>query len=149
MIGGTVPGAGKTTLMRALAAALDASGTSACMTLTEDEVWGERQLGLGSVDHSSARPEFAALLDSAERLRSGQPGSSSSSARPPREAVRLVHDLVAGLGVVRLAGECLDDRSTPTAAVVTTALRRVATALEIRPMVLFCASMLTWPCDAP
>lgn len=61
MASGTSPGAGKTTLVEHLAASLAGDGV---ILVTEDDVWGERRLDDGPVDHASARPEFIELLHS-------------------------------------------------------------------------------------
>lgn len=61
MITGSAPGAGKSTLMRALAASLRGLGASV-LEVSEDAVWGERQLGRLAVDYATAWPEFRALL---------------------------------------------------------------------------------------
>ena len=61
MITGSAPGAGKSTLMRSLAAALRGRGDSV-IEVSEDAVWGDRQLGTLPVDYTTAWPEFRALL---------------------------------------------------------------------------------------
>lgn len=61
MITGSAPGAGKSTLMRGLAAGLRTGGNSV-IEVDEDAVWGERQLGTLPVDYATAWPEFRALL---------------------------------------------------------------------------------------
>ena len=61
MITGSAPGAGKSTLMRTLAAALRGLGDSV-IEVGEDAVWGDRQLGTLPVDYTTAWPEFRALL---------------------------------------------------------------------------------------
>jgi hypothetical protein len=61
MITGSAPGAGKSTLLRELAAALRELGDSV-IEVSEDAVWGERQLGPLPVDYATAWPEFRALL---------------------------------------------------------------------------------------
>jgi len=61
MITGSAPGAGKSTLMRTLAAARRDLG-DAVIEVSEDAVWGERQLGTLPVDYATAWPEFWALL---------------------------------------------------------------------------------------
>jgi thymidylate kinase len=136
MIGGTVPGAGKTTLMRALATALTAGGT-ACMTLTEDEVWGERQLGLAPVDDRSARPEFAALRDPAaqrdERAVRLVEAFRTAAVRADALHATWVQDWVWS----DLAHACLDDTATPTAAAVTGRLPGLATEHGFAATVLF------------
>lgn len=136
MIGGTVPGAGKTTLMKALATALSTSGTSACMTLTEDEVWGKRQLGLAPVDYRSARPEFARLLHPTapheERAARLVDAFSTAATRANALDATWLQDWVWS----DLAHACLDDKATPTGAEVTAQLLQVATDHAVRPMVL-------------
>jgi len=61
MITGSAPGAGKSTLMRTLAAGLRGLGNSV-IEVGEDAVWGDRQLGTLPVDYATAWPEFRALL---------------------------------------------------------------------------------------
>src|SRR4051812_24350060 len=61
MITGSAPGAGKSTLMRTLAAALRDRGDSV-FEVGEDAVWGERQLETLPVDYTTAWPEFRTLL---------------------------------------------------------------------------------------
>jgi len=70
MITGSAPGAGKSTLMRTLAAGLRGLGTSV-IEVGEDAVWGERQLGTLPVDYATTWPEFRALLH--ERPCGGSP----------------------------------------------------------------------------
>ncbi len=70
MITGSAPGAGKSTLMHTLAAALRDLGDSV-LEVSEDAVWGERQLGTLPVDYARAWPEFRALLH--ERPSGGSP----------------------------------------------------------------------------
>ena len=70
MITGSAPGAGKSTLMRTLAAGLRGRGDSV-LEVSEDAVWGERQLGTLPVDYATAWPEFRALLH--ERPSGGSP----------------------------------------------------------------------------
>lgn len=70
MITGSAPGAGKSTLMRTLAAGLRGRGDSV-IEVSEDAVWGERQLGTLPVDYATAWPEFRALLH--ERPSDGSP----------------------------------------------------------------------------
>jgi len=70
IITGSAPGAGKSTLMRTLAAGLRGLGNSV-IEVGEDAVWGERQLGTLPVDYATAWPEFRALLH--ERPCSGSP----------------------------------------------------------------------------
>lgn len=70
MITGSAPGAGKSTLMRTLAARLRGLGGSV-IEVSEDAVWGERQLGTLPVDYATAWPEFRALLH--ERPSGGSP----------------------------------------------------------------------------
>jgi tRNA uridine 5-carbamoylmethylation protein Kti12 len=60
IITGSAPGAGKSTLMRTLAAGLRDLGNSV-IEVGEDAVWGERQLGTLPVDYATAWPEFRAL----------------------------------------------------------------------------------------
>jgi hypothetical protein len=61
IITGSAPGAGKSTLMRGLAASLRTLGDSV-IEVDEDAVWGKRQLGTLPVDYLEAWPEFRALL---------------------------------------------------------------------------------------
>ena len=70
IITGSAPGAGKSTLMRTLAAGLRGLGNSV-IEVDEDAVWGERQLGTLPVDYATAWPEFRALLH--ERPCGGSP----------------------------------------------------------------------------
>lgn len=70
IITGSAPGAGKSTLMRTLAAGLRGQGDSV-IEVSEDAVWGERQLGTLPVDYATAWPEFRALLH--ERPSGGSP----------------------------------------------------------------------------
>jgi thymidylate kinase len=138
MIGGTVPGAGKTTLMNALASVItSARGTRACMTLTEDEVWGERQLGLAPVDLRSARPEFAALLNSAtpheERAARLVDAFRRAATRANALSATWLQDWVWS----DLAHACLGDKASPTATDVTAHLVHLATDHGFHPTVLF------------
>ena len=70
IITGSAPGAGKSTLMRTLAAGLRGLGDKV-LEVSEDAVWGERQLGTLPVDYATAWPEFRALLH--ERPCGGSP----------------------------------------------------------------------------
>lgn len=137
MIGGVVPGAGKTTLMRAFATEIAARGTAACMTLTEDEVWGERQLGLAPVDFQSARPEFAALLDPAvtheERAVRLVDAFRTAATRANALNATWLQDWVWS----DLAHACLGDEAASTATDLTAHLLRLATDHGLHPTVLF------------
>jgi thymidylate kinase len=137
MLAGTVPGAGKTTLMKALVTAMSRSRTRTCMTVTEDDVWGERQLGLAPVDYRSASPEFARLLDPAapqqERAARLVDAFRTAAARADALDATWLQDWVWS----DLAHACLGDRATPTAADVTAHLLRLATDQAVRPTVLF------------
>ena len=70
MITSSAPGAGKSTLMRGLAATLRDRGDSVA-EVAEDAVWGERQLGTLPVEYATAWPEFHTLLH--ERPSGGSP----------------------------------------------------------------------------
>ena len=72
IITGSAPGAGKSTLMRGLAASWRTLGDSVS-EVDEDAVWGKRQLGTSPVDYSEAWPEFWALLH--ERPSAGFPAA--------------------------------------------------------------------------
>jgi hypothetical protein len=58
---GRSPGAGKTTLVRDIAAELSERGEP-ILLVDEDAVWGERRLDDEPVDYRTAWPEFRALL---------------------------------------------------------------------------------------
>jgi thymidylate kinase len=137
MMGGTTPGAGKTTLMEALAAAFSTGAGSACMALTEDDVWGKRQLGLAPVDHRSARPEFVRLLDPTasydERAAGLVDAFLSAVARANAMDALWLQDWVWS----DLARACLRDGGTPTAADVTRELVKLAREGGVQATVLF------------
>lgn len=61
MASGSAPGAGKSTLIDAVAAELRRLGDTVDV-VTEDDVWGERRLDELGVDLTTARPEFVELL---------------------------------------------------------------------------------------
>jgi hypothetical protein len=61
MITGSCPGAGKSSLARDLAGVFGSRGVSV-LTISEDDVWGKRELGLDPVSHASALPEFSAVI---------------------------------------------------------------------------------------
>jgi hypothetical protein len=61
MMTGSCPGAGKTSLARDLAAMFGSRGSSVLM-ISEDDVWGRRELGLDPISYASALPEFSAAL---------------------------------------------------------------------------------------
>jgi len=66
-IASTAPGAGKSTLMAALADRLRADG-SRVLELSEDAVWGERAVGSDPVDYTTAWPVFYDLLHRDQRV---------------------------------------------------------------------------------
>ena len=55
MFTGPSAGSGKSTTMRAVAARLRGDARDV-LSITEDDVWGDRQLGAAPVDRSSALP---------------------------------------------------------------------------------------------
>ncbi len=61
MMSGSCPGAGKSSLATDLAAMFGSLGSSVLM-ISEDDVWGKRELGVDPVSYATALPEFSALM---------------------------------------------------------------------------------------
>jgi hypothetical protein len=107
------------------------------MALTEDDVWGQRQLGFAPVDRRSARPEFARLLDPTasydERAARLVDAFRSAVARANAMDALWLQDWVWS----DVARACLPDGGTPTAAEVNGELLGLAREGGVQPIVLF------------